>query len=170
MSYGKSEIKQFFDRYGQSDEDGREQLFEELFALHYHTPQPVPDDLANMLKEIIISTHMLPKEANSDTMQVYIMQELYDCFHNFCMSNPSEIDYAWTAMVLFIAKLGKLKGTEDEFDAQAFAVTELMWWIAGSCSDNHCDMSHTTSKSVLDSDSSILSITRAEMEKMKHSS
>jgi hypothetical protein len=103
MSYGNSEIKRISDRYGQSDEDGREQLFEELFTLHYHMPHPVPDDLANTLKAVIIATHTLPKEANGDTMEVYIMQELYDSFQQFCMSNPSEIDYAWNAMVLFIA-------------------------------------------------------------------
>jgi hypothetical protein len=164
MSYGKSEIKRFSDRYDQSDDDGREQLIEELFALHYHMPQSVPDDLANTLKEVIISTHMLPKEANSDTMQVYIMQELYDGFHNFCMSNPSEIDYAWNTMVLFVAKLGEHKVAGDEFDAHAFAVTELKYWIAENCSDDHCDMRHTTSNPVLDSDSSILSIKRANME------
>jgi hypothetical protein len=164
MSYGKSEIKRFSDRYGQSDEDGREQLFEKIFALHHHTPQPVPDDLANTLKAVIISTHMLPKEVNSDTLQVYIMQELFWGFHHFCMSNPSKIDYAWNAMVFFIAKLDELNVAEDKFDAHAFAVTELKYWIAENCSDDHCDMSGTTSNAVLDSDSSILAITRAEME------
>jgi hypothetical protein len=164
MSHGKSETKCFSDRYVQSDEDGREQLFEELFALHYHTPQPVPDNLANTLKEVIISTHALPKEANSDTLHVVIVQELFDGFQQFCMSNSSKIDYAWNATVLFTAKLDEQKITKDEFDAHAFAVTELKWWVAENCSDDHCDMSGTTSNSVLDSDSSIPSITRAEME------
>jgi hypothetical protein len=165
MSYENSEIKRISDRYGQSDEDGREQLFEELFTLHYHMPHPVPDDHANTLKRSLLRRiRSLPKEANSDTMEVYIMQELYDGFQQFCMSNPSEIDYAWNAMVLFIAKLDEHKITKDEFDAHTFAVTELKWWIAENCSDDHCDMSGTTSNAVLDSDSSILALTRAEME------
>jgi hypothetical protein len=80
------------------------------------------------------------------------------------MPNPSEIESAWNAMVLFIAKLDEHEVAEDEPDAHTFAVTKLKYWIAEFSSADHCNMRYTTSNPVLDSDSSILSITRAKME------
>lgn len=150
--------------YNDSNDEGHEQLFEDLFFSGYKSSQPVPNDLAKALQAIFISTNVLPKVASSDTMHIEIMQEICWGLQRFCMSNPSAIDYAWEVVSIFISELGKPKFDKDAFDVHAFAVTELKYWIAEFPSSDHCNMSGTTSNPVLDTDSSIVSITQAQLE------
>lgn len=69
-----SGVDRISSRYNDSSDEGREQLFEDLFASFYNGVQSAADELAKALQVILIATDMLPKEANGDTMHIQIMQ------------------------------------------------------------------------------------------------
>jgi len=145
-------------QYHKSNDEGREQLFEDLYTSHYNGPRTAPDDLANLLKALLLSLDLLPATAAAETMYIVVIQELCWGMQRFCLSAPPGIDYAWNATTLFISLLAGMPVQPGGFDRQAFVADNLKYWVAEFASDDHCDMDNVTSSPVRDGGGSIISI------------
>ena len=144
-------------KYHNSNDEGREQLFEDLYTSHYNGPRTAPDDLANLLKYFLLSLDLLPTTAGAETMYIVVIQELCWGMQRFCFSTPPGIDYAWNATTLF-SLLGQIRVEPGVFDTQAFVADNLKYWVAEFASDDHCNMDNVTSSPVRDDDDSVISI------------
>jgi hypothetical protein len=160
MATKYANIQDLSRQYHESDDEGRERLFEELYTSCYRGPRTVPDDLANTLKALLLLLDVLPTTAGAETMYVVVIQELCFGMQRFCLSTPPGIDYAWNATTLFISQLGKIHIEPGRFDTHAFVADNLKYWIAEFASDDRCDMDNVTSSPVRDDDVSVISVTR----------
>jgi hypothetical protein len=157
-----ADIETLSQRYHKSDDEGREQLFQDLYTSHYNGPRTAPDALANTLKTLLLSLDIVPTTAGAETMYIVVIQELCWGMQRFCLSAPPGIDYAWNATTLFVSLLAQMHIKPGQFDTHAFVADNLKYWIAEFASDDHCGMDNVTSSSVRDDDASVISITRLQ--------
>lgn len=162
MGSEPANIETLTQRYHASDDEAREQLFQDLYTSHYDGPRTTPNALANTLKALILSLDLLPTTAGAETIYIVVIQELCWGMQRFCLSAPPGIDYAWNATALFISLLGRMQVEPGQFDIHAFVADNLKYWIAEFASDDHCDMDNVTSSPVREDDASIISVSRSQ--------
>lgn len=161
MAHGTTNLQALVQQYHQSDDEGRERLFQDLYTSHYNGPRTVPDDLANVLKALLLFLNLLPTTAGAETMEVVVIDEICFGMQRFCLSQPPGLDYAWGATTQLISLLGQMRVEPGQFDIHAFVLADFKYWIAEFPSDDHCDMDNVTSSRVRDDDPSIISVPRS---------
>lgn len=162
MAPDPTNVRALVQQYYKSDDEGREQLFQDLYASHYNGPCTSPDDLANTLQSLLLSLNILPTTAGAETMYIVVVQELCWAMQRFCLATPPGIDYAWNATMLLISLLGRMLIEPGQFDIHAFVADNLKYWVAEFASDDHCDMTNVTSSPVRDDDASVISVTQSQ--------
>ena len=165
MASEPANLQTLVQQYYKSDDEGREQLFENLYTSHYNGPSTAPDHLANLLKGFLLSLDLLPTIAGAETMYIVIIQELCWGMQRFCLFVPPGIDYVWNATTLFISLLGQMPIEPGGFDTHTFVADNLKYWIVEFASDDHCDMDNVTSSPVRDGDGSVISIPQDQWDK-----
>lgn len=156
------DVQALSQQYHESDDEGQEQLFQDLYTSHYKGPRTAPDDLANTLKPLLLSLDILPRTSDTETMYVVVGQELCFGMQRFCLSTPPGTDHAWNPTTRLISQLGQIPLEPGQFDPHAFFVAELKYWIAEFPSDDHCNMDNITSIPVRKDDASIISVPRTQ--------
>ena len=106
MPHDTTNLQALVQQYHQSDDEGREQLFRDLYTSHYNGPRTVPGDLADLLKTLLLSLDLLPTTAGAETMETVVIDEICFGMQRFCLSRPPGIDYAWDATTRFVSLVG----------------------------------------------------------------
>ena len=162
MAHDTTNLQALVQQYHKSDDEGRERLFEELYTSHYSGPRTVPDDLADVLRALLLSLDLLPTTAGAETMEIVVIGEICFGMQRFCLSQPPGIDYAWNATTQFISLLGQMRVEPGRFDIHAFVLDDFEYWITEFPSDDHCDMDNVTSSPVRNDDASIISVPQSQ--------
>lgn len=162
MAHDTTTLQALVQQYHEGDDEGRERLFEGLYTSHYSGPRTVPDDLANLLRALLLSLDLLPTTAGAETMEIVVISEICFGMQRFCLSQPPGIDYAWDATTLFISLLDQIRVEPGRFDIHAFVLEDFEDWIAEFPSDCCCDMDNVTSSPVRNDDASIISVPQSQ--------
>lgn len=145
MSSQRPNIDSIAEQYHASDENAREQLFADFFQSHYDPSRSGGESLASNLDLLVDSLSLRPpvdpaRESGKDDLS-NAFQEVISGMYMFCLANPSGIDFAWSAMLNFISRLGTMTLCNEQVDAKAVAMSDLQWWVGTNASGDPCDLS-----------------------------
>ena len=73
MASEAADIQVLSQQYHKSDDEEREQLFQDLYTSYYTGPRTTPGELANTLKALLLSLDLLPATAGAETMYIVVI-------------------------------------------------------------------------------------------------